>query len=80
VDKGDQLAANNAGLRPCKRSGWQAVEYWLLRVVLCNCFILAIWAGPEGPRSIDIRSQVDFRNQLIVLVSQGDTACSKRVR
>jgi hypothetical protein len=65
VDRADQLAANNSGLRHVRRGGWQATEHWILRVVLCNCFILALWGGPEGARQINFRSQVDFRNQLI---------------
>jgi hypothetical protein len=27
IDQGDQLAANNAGLRYCTQGGWQAVEH-----------------------------------------------------
>jgi hypothetical protein len=27
VDKGDQLAANNIGLRLCRKGGWQAIEH-----------------------------------------------------
>jgi hypothetical protein len=56
IDRGDQLAAINPGLRYYVRGGWQAVEHWLLRVVLCNCFILALWACPEGSREINFRS------------------------
>jgi hypothetical protein len=82
VDRGDQLAAMNAGLRHCVRGGWQAVEYWLLRVVLCNCFILALWAGPDGSRQINFRNQVDFCNQLIdsLLHMSKDIARSKKRR
>jgi hypothetical protein len=65
VDRGDQLAANNTRLRLCRRGGWQAIEHWLLCIVLVNCYIIAYWAGSEGTRSINFYSQVNFRNQLI---------------
>jgi hypothetical protein len=82
VDRADQLAANNAGLRKCRRGGWQALEHWLLRVVLCNCFILALWGGPDGDRPINFRSQRDFRQQLIdsLLVMSKDLPRSKKRR
>lgn len=82
VDRGDQLAAMNAGLRNVRRGGWQAIEHWLLRVVLCNCFLLAWWAGPDGPREINFRSQKDFRHQLIdsLLSMSKDISRSKKRR
>jgi hypothetical protein len=67
VDKGNQLAANNTRLRLCRRGGWQAIEHWLLRIVLVNCYIIAYWAGSKDTRSINFRSQVNFRSQLIDL-------------
>jgi hypothetical protein len=82
VDRGDQLAVINAGLRHMARGGWQAIEHWLLRVVLCNCFILAWWAGPDSPREINFRNQQDFCNQLInsLLYISKDIARSKKRR
>jgi hypothetical protein len=42
VDAFDQLTGQNAGLRPVWRGGHQALEHWLLRTVLVNCYLLAL--------------------------------------
>jgi hypothetical protein len=55
MDRADQLAANNPGLRLCRRGGWQVIEHWLLCVILYNYFILALWRNPENARPINFR-------------------------
>src|SRR5450756_544435 len=81
VDEFDHLTAQNAGLRYVKRGGHQALEHWLLRIVLINCYLLAYCSEAPEPRNISFRSQQDFRRQLIgSLLAKGrdSDACPKR--
>ncbi len=81
VDEFDHLTAQNAGLRQIERGGHQALEHWLLRMVLINCYLLSLCSNVLGPRSLSFRSQSDFRDQLIgALLAKGSRgeACPKR--
>lgn len=65
VDEHDNMASRNAGLRPIRRGGHQALEHWLLRVTLVNTYLVCLVGGEEGvKRNINFRSQKDFREQL----------------
>ncbi len=80
VDAFDQLTGQNAGLRPVRRGGHQALEHWLLRTVLVNCYLLALCSDVPEPRQISFRSQQDFRKQLAQsLLAMGNEAklCEK---
>jgi Transposase IS4 len=65
VDEFDHLTAQNAGLRHVKRGGAQALEHWLLRIVLINSYLLALCSDAPEPRQVNFRSQQDFRRQLV---------------
>jgi hypothetical protein len=65
VDEFDHLTAQNAGLRHIRRGGHQALEHWLLRTVLVNCYLLAYCSDIPEPREVSFRSQQDFRRQLV---------------
>jgi hypothetical protein len=65
VNEFDHLTAQNAGLRHVVRGGAQALEHWLLRTVLVNCYLLALCSDIPEPRQISFRSQQDFRKQLV---------------
>jgi hypothetical protein len=65
VDEFDHLTAQNPGLRHVVRGGAQALEHWLLRTVLVNCYLLALCSDIPEPRQISFRSQQDFRRQLV---------------
>jgi hypothetical protein len=81
VDEFDHLTAQNAGLREVKRGGHQALEHWLLRTVLVNCYLLALCGDIPEPRQISFRSQQDFRKQLVgALLAKGrdGDVCPKR--
>jgi len=82
VNEFDHLTAQNAGLRHVERGGHQALEYWLLRTVLINCYLLALCSDVPEPREVSFRSQQDFRRQLVcVLVTKGRSSseiCPKR--
>jgi hypothetical protein len=65
VNEFDHLIAQNVGLRHVKRGGAQALEHWLLRIVLVNSYLLALYSDAPEPRQINFRSQQDFRRQLI---------------
>jgi hypothetical protein len=52
----DYLTAQNASLRHVVR-GAQALEYWLLRTVLVNCYLLALCSNIPKPRNINFKSQ-----------------------
>jgi hypothetical protein len=65
VDRFDSLTANNSGLRPVRRGGWQAIEHWLLRVALVNSFLVSFLSDVPGKGNISFRSQQDFRIQLV---------------
>jgi hypothetical protein len=56
VDAFDHLTAQNAGLRPVRRGGHQALEHWLLRIVLVNCYLLALYSSAPEPRQVSFRS------------------------
>jgi hypothetical protein len=43
IDEFDHLIAQNLKLRPYKRGGSQALEHWLLHIVLVNCYLLALY-------------------------------------
>jgi hypothetical protein len=57
----DYLTAQNAGLRHVERGGHQALEHWLFRTVLINCYLLAYCSDIPEPRQVSFRSQQDFR-------------------
>jgi hypothetical protein len=81
VDEFDHLTAQNAGLRHVERGGHQALEHWLLRTVLINCYLLALCSDVPEPRQVSFRSQQDFRRQLIsALIAKGRDSeiCPKR--
>ena len=81
VDKFDHLTAQNPGLRHVKRGGHQALEHWLLRTVLINCYLLALYSDVPEPREINFCSQTDFRRQLVTaLIAKGreGEVCPKR--
>jgi hypothetical protein len=56
VDGFDHLTAQNPGLRTVRRGGAQALEYWLLRTVLVNCYLLALCSDVPEPRQVSFRS------------------------
>jgi hypothetical protein len=61
VNEFDYLTTQNAGLRHVERGGHQVLEHWLLRTVLINCYLLALYSDVPEPREISFRSQQDFR-------------------
>lgn len=81
VDEFDHLTAQNAGLRHVHRGGHQALEHWLLRTVLINCYLLALCSDVPEPRNVSFRSQQDFRLQLmgaLLAKGRGGEVCPKR--
>jgi hypothetical protein len=56
VDEFDHMTSQNAGMRPVRRGGHQAIEHWLLRGVLVNCYLLALCNDVPEPRQINFRS------------------------
>jgi hypothetical protein len=81
VDEFDHLTAQNAGLRHVERGGHQALEHWLLRTVLINCYLLSYCSDVPEPRQVSFRSQQDFRRQLVsALLAKGrdGEVCPKR--
>ena len=82
VDEFDHLTTQNPGLRRVRRGGSQALEYWLLRTVLVNCYLLALCSDVPEPRQVSFRSQQDFRKQLVgallAMAKGGSEPCKKR--
>jgi hypothetical protein len=81
IDEFDHLTAQNPRLRLVRRGGSQALEHWLLRTVLVNCYILALCSDILEPRQVSFKSQQDFRKQLIgslISRSRDTTICPKR--
>jgi len=81
VNEFDHLTAQNAGLRHVERGGHQALEHWLLRTVLINCYLLSYCSDVPEPRQVSFRSQQDFRRQLVgALLAKGrdGEVCPKR--
>jgi hypothetical protein len=82
VDEFDHLTAQNPGLRCVRRGGSQALEHWLLRTVLVNCYLLALCSDVPEPRQVSFRSQQDFRKQLVgallAMAKGGSEPCKKR--
>jgi hypothetical protein len=56
VNEFDHLTAQNAGLRHVERGGHQALEHWLLRTVLINCYLLSYCSDVPEPRQVNFRS------------------------
>jgi hypothetical protein len=56
VDEFDHLTAQNTGLYHVKKGGHQVLEYWLLRIVLVNCYLLVLCSDVPKPREINFRS------------------------
>jgi transposase IS4-like protein len=83
VDEFDHLTAQNPGLRHVVRGGAQALEHWLLRTVLVNCYLLALCSDVPEPREINFRSQQDFRRQLVgallAMGSDSDISPKRRI-
>jgi hypothetical protein len=48
-----------------RRGGHQALEHWLLRTVLVNCYLLSHYSDIPKPREVCFRSQQDVRKQII---------------
>jgi hypothetical protein len=57
VNEFNYLTAQNAGLQHVERGGHQVLEYWLLRTVLINCYLLALYSNVPEPRQVSFRSQ-----------------------
>jgi hypothetical protein len=58
VDLGDQYQSSRSGLRRFKRGGYQAIDQWILEVILTNCLLIARKSGAT------YRNQHVFRIQL----------------
>jgi hypothetical protein len=56
VDEFDYLTAQNPGLWPIRHGGAQALEHWLLRTVLVNCYLLALCSDVPKPRQVSFKS------------------------
>jgi hypothetical protein len=82
VNEFDHLTAQNPGLRYVRHGGSQALEHWLLRTVLVNCYLLVLCSDVPEPRPVSFRSQQDFRQQLIwsLLSMSRDTSISPKRR
>jgi len=81
VNEFDHLTAQNPGLRRVRRGGSQALEHWLLRTVLVNCYLLVLCSDIPESRQVSFRSQQDFRKQLIsslLSMSRDTSICPKR--
>jgi hypothetical protein len=65
VDTADQLAGHNSGFRRLRRRAIQAIDYFLLRTVLVNCYLIALYSETDGERLINFRSQDNFCIQLV---------------
>ncbi|PVH69726.1 hypothetical protein DL98DRAFT_578195, partial [Cadophora sp. DSE1049] len=65
VDEGDHLIAQKPGLREVRRGGHQAIEHWILRLILVNSYLLAERSEVEEPRQLTFRSQQEFRRILV---------------
>ena len=73
IDGFDHLCAMNSGLRQVRRGVWQALEHWLLRLVLVNTYVIGqVWLREEDRPKL--RSQVEWRHSII----EGLLAASER--
>jgi hypothetical protein len=64
-----------------ERGGHQALEHWLLRTVLVNSYLLALYSDAPEPRQVSFRSQQDFKRQLIgslLAIGRSSKVCLKR--
>lgn len=50
MDRVDQLSIYNPGLRPTRCKDWQAIEYWLLKIILINYYLLLFYNNILKPR------------------------------
>jgi hypothetical protein len=50
VNQFDHMTSQNDGLRPVRRRGYQSIKHWLLRSVLINTYLLALYSDVAEPR------------------------------
>ena len=55
IDVADQLASLNSGRRRIKREAWQALDQWLLVIILVNCYLVAFYSDIKEERQIKFR-------------------------
>jgi hypothetical protein len=65
VNKHDNMASHNAGLRQIVRKGYQAIKHWLFRITLVNSYLLSLYSNLKGQREVNFRLWQDFRIQLV---------------
>jgi hypothetical protein len=70
VNQFDHIASQNNSLRPVRRGGYQSIEHWLLRSVLINTYLLALYSDVAEPRQVKFRSQEKFRINIIEALLQ----------
>jgi hypothetical protein len=68
VDTTDQMAGHNSGFRRLKKRAIQVIDRFLLRIVLVNCYLIALYSETDRERLINFRSQDNFCIQLIELL------------
>jgi hypothetical protein len=64
------MASQNDGLRPVRRGGYQLIKHWLLRSVLINTYLLALYNDVAKPRQVKFCLQEKFRINIIKALLQ----------
>ena len=64
VDNFDQLTSSCPGWRPIRRGGWQAIEHWLLLVVLINTYVIVQQARKASDILKSLRNQQEHREAI----------------
>jgi hypothetical protein len=60
VNKHDNIASCNAGLKPIVKEDHQAIEHWLFCVLLVNSYLLSLCSDLKSHRKVNFQSQQDF--------------------
>ncbi|PVH68552.1 hypothetical protein DL98DRAFT_440977, partial [Cadophora sp. DSE1049] len=82
VDLGDQLHAYNNSERRLRRGPIQRLIQFILLVILSNCYLIYYHFNYDKKRSVSLRSQNDFRIQLIeaLIAIKKDTPDTRKRR
>jgi hypothetical protein len=80
IDTADQLAGHNSGFKRLRKGAIQTIDYFLFRIILVNCYLIALYSETDGERLINFRSQDNFRIQLVeLLLDLGTHSTSAKV-
>ena len=59
------MAITDYNCRRIRRDAWQALEHWLLSIVLVNTYLVSLYSNIDEEKEVKFQNQRDFRMQII---------------